>query len=67
LLGDLSHSPLKLAEELAADLAELDGEEYEYEEEVTVAGLSSAANWPPTGRQTELPSAHRAQKEMRGM
>ena len=35
-----------LAEELAADLADLDDEEYEYEEEATVAGTSSAANGP---------------------
>jgi len=35
-----------LAEELAADLADLDDEEYEYEEEATVAGASSAANGP---------------------
>lgn len=34
------------AEELAADLADLDDEEYEYEEEVTVAGASSATNGP---------------------
>jgi U4/U6 small nuclear ribonucleoprotein PRP31 len=38
-----------LAEELAADLADLDDEEYEYEEEATVASLNSAANWPPNG------------------
>lgn len=35
-----------LAEELAADLADLDDEEYEYEEEATVADASSAANGP---------------------
>lgn len=37
------------AEELAADLADLDDEEYEYEEEATVASPSGAANWPPNG------------------
>jgi len=37
------------AEELAADLADLDDEEYEYEEEETVAGASSAANGAPSG------------------
>jgi len=38
-----------LAGEWAADLADLDDEEYEYEEEATVASLSSAQNWPPNG------------------
>jgi hypothetical protein len=33
-----------LAEELAADLADLDDEEYEYEEEATVAGAGRAPN-----------------------
>src|SRR5258706_15199030 len=37
------------AEELAADLADLDDEEYDYEEEATGAGASSAANWPSNG------------------
>ena len=37
------------AEELAADLADLDDEEYDYEEEATVTGASSAGNWPPNG------------------
>lgn len=37
-----------LAEELAADLADLDDEEYEYEEEATVAS-PSGAHWPPNG------------------
>jgi U4/U6 small nuclear ribonucleoprotein PRP31 len=38
-----------LAQELAADLADLDDEEYEYEEEATIAGASSAANGSPSG------------------
>lgn len=35
-----------LADELAADLADLDDEEYEYEEDATVASASNAANKP---------------------
>ena len=35
-----------LAEELAADFADLDDEEYEYEEEATVGTASSATNAP---------------------